>query len=114
MWVYTGESLVNIADAQEILIDRQVADDRRTLFVVAADFGEQARVELARVELVQPLSLIVALGEEAQELSLSPRERAERQARTECDACLRALADALASGQSFCDLSGLYTPVIPV
>lgn len=114
MWVYTGTSLVNIAGAQEIIVDREIADDRRTVFVVAASFGENPRVPLARIELVYPASLIVTLGQDAEELSLSPRERAERQARAECDACLRALADALESGQSYCNLSGLYTPVLTV
>ncbi len=112
MWVYTGTSLVNIRDAQEITVDRESADDRRTVFAVAADFGERARVSLARIELVFPTSLVVALGFGTEGPALSPRERAERQARAECDTCLRALADALARGQSYCDLSTLYTPVI--
>jgi hypothetical protein len=112
MWVYTGTSLVNIGDAQEITVDRESADDRRTVFVVAVDFGEQTRVSLARIELVYPTSLIVALDSGADGPSLSPRERAEQQARAECDTCLRALAESLASGQAYCDLSTLYTPVI--
>jgi hypothetical protein len=112
MWVYTGTSLVNIGDAQEITIDRESADDRRTVFVVAADFGDRTRVSLARIELVYPTSLIVTLDSGDDGPSLSPRERAEQQARAECDTCLRALSNALASGEAFCDLSTLYPPVI--
>ena len=95
MWVYTGTGLVNIRDAQEIAVDRESADDRRTVFVVAADFGERTRISLARIELVYPNSLIVTLDAGAKGPALSPRERAERQARAECKACLRALANAL-------------------
>jgi hypothetical protein len=112
MWVYTGTGLVNIRDAHEIAVDRESADDRRTVFVVAAGFGERARVPLARIELVFPTSLVVTLDSGADGPSLSPRERAEQQAYAECDSCLRALANALAAGQFYCDLSTLYTPVI--
>jgi beta-galactosidase len=42
----------------------------------------------------------------------SSRERAEQQARPECDICLRPLANVLASGETYCDLAVLYTPVI--
>ena len=112
MWVYTGTSLVNIAGAQEIVTDRENSSDRLTAYSVAADFGERARVFLARVEVVFSASLIVSLDAGADEPTLSPRERAERQAQDECAACLNSLAGALAAGQAFCDLSGLYTPVI--
>ena len=111
MWVYTGTSLVNVTDAQEIAVSRENASDRLTVFSVAADFGERAHVPLARIELVFSASLIVALDSNAAAPALSPRERAERQAQAECASCLRALATALAGGESYCDLSGLYTPV---
>ena len=112
MWVYTGTRLVNIAGAQEITTDRENASDRLTVFTVAAGFGEGPRIPLARIELVFATSLIVALDPDEDGLRLSPREQAERRAVAECDACLRALAAALRDGQPYCDLSGLYTPVI--
>ena len=112
MWVYTGTSLVNVREARAITVERENASDRLTVFTVAGDFGEGVRVPLARIELVFPTSLIVALGPDDPGLRLSPREQAERRARGECDACLRALAQALAEGLPFCDLSALYTPLI--
>ena len=110
--MYTGTSLVNVAGAQEITSDRENTSDRLTVFTVAADFGERARVFLARIEVVYAASLVVSLDTGSDSPSLSPRARAERQAHAECDTCLRALAVALRDGQAYCDLSGLYTPVI--
>ncbi len=112
MWVYTGAGLVNVSDAQEITVERENASDRLTVFTVAATFGGQPRVPLARIELIFGASLVVSLDAGSEGPSLSPRERAERQARTECDACLHALAAALQAGAAYCDLSGLYTPVL--
>ena len=114
MWVYTGASLVNVTEAQTITIERENASDRLTVFTVAAGYGESPQSALARVELIFPSSLIVALDPEEDGPRLSVREQAERQARDECDACLRALADALADGRTYCDLSSLYTPAIRI